>query len=156
MCRSRVAIRSIRAGERSVSISSTQVPVDLFFGRARVLQFLDPVAVLQEFEVLPGRKEHHGDEQATDRRRPPQLALPCLVDLADDRVVAYVLLDGVLEVHRAHASLSIARSLALRARGLRATSSSPGPSGLRVSTRTADSPAASARKVCFTIRSSSE
>ena len=47
-----------------------------------------------------------------------QLPLPRLVDLADDRVVADVLLDRVFEVGRAHASLSIARSLALRARGL--------------------------------------
>ncbi len=53
-------------------------------------------------------------------------ALPRVVDFTDDRVVADVLLDGVLEVDRAHASLSIARSLALRARGLRASSSAAG------------------------------
>ena len=68
-----------------------------------------------------------------------QLPLPRLVDLADDRVVADVLLDRVFEVQsrRAHASLSIARSFALRARGLRATSASAGTTGRFVSTRSA-------------------
>ena len=42
----------------------------------------------------------------------------------------------------AHASLSIARSLALRARGLRATSSSPGTTGLRGQDAQRASPAA--------------
>ena len=51
---------------------------------------------------------------------------------------------------------SAARSLALRARGLRSSSSSPGTTGRFVSTRTIASARSSARKVCLTIRSSSE
>src|SRR5450759_5086409 len=79
-----------------------------------------------------------------------------IVHFADDRVVANVLLDRVLEVHSVHANLSIARSFALRARGLRATSSSAATSGSFVKI-TSPSPAFSiARNVCFTIRSSSE
>src|SRR5688500_5245767 len=110
----------------------------------------------QQLEVLPCREQEDQDEEPADRQRSPQLPLALVVHLADDRVVAHVFLDRVFEIHRAHASLSIARSFALRARGLRATSASPGITGLRVSTRRAASPAASARKRCLTMRSSSE
>src|SRR4029079_16884978 len=91
-----------------------------------------------------------------DHDRLEQLALTRLVYFADDGVVPDVLLDGVLEIHPAHASLSTARKLALRARGLRATSASPGTTGLRVSTRRVSPAAASARNTCLTMRSSSE
>src|SRR5207247_650188 len=104
----------------------------------------------------------HDDEESRDAERLPQLALARLVDLAHDRVVADVLLNGVLE--RLHqAILSAARSFALRARGLRPTSSTPGTNGFFVSTFIPARPRsgrwglrASARSVCFTMRSSSE
>src|SRR5262245_43066421 len=130
--------------------------VDFFLGGALLLQPFHQVAVLHQLEVLPGREQEHDDEQRADRHRSPQLLLPRLVDLADDRVVANVLLDRVLEIGGAHASLSIARSFALLARGLRATSSALASSGRLVSTRIAASPWASARNVCLTMRSSSE
>ena len=92
------------------------------------------------------------------------------VHFTDDRVVANVLLDGVFERFHAFsndgptarspgASRSAARrrlSFALRARGLRRTSSSPGTIGFLVSTRIAISLCAKARNVCLTMRSSSE
>src|SRR5262249_22462890 len=133
-----------------------QVTIDLFFGGALLLHALDLVSVPEQFEVLPGREQQHDDEEETDPDRAPELALPRLVDLADDRVVANVLLDRVLEVHIAHANLSIARSFALRALGLRATSSSAGVSGRLVTMRSGPSGRASARNACFTMRSSSE
>ena len=74
-------------------------------------------------------------------------ALAGLVDLADDRVVAHVLLDRVFEI-AAHASLSIARSLALRARGLRATSSSPASIGRLVRMRSAASALGQRAEAC--------
>ncbi len=56
-----------------------------------------------------------------------------------------------------HPTRSAARSLALRARGFRSISSSPGSIGLPVSTRDQPPhPRSSARSVCFTMRSSSE
>ncbi len=83
------------------------------------------------------------------RDRLPQLALPRLVHFADDRVVANVLLDGVLERLQPWlapailiASRSAARSFALRARGLLRTSSSLGTTGFFVSTLSSASLAA--------------
>src|SRR5215471_17288582 len=133
-----------------------QVAVHVLLGRALLLHPLDLVAVAQELEVLPRREEQHQHEEEPDAHRAPELPLPRLVDLADDGVVANVLLDRVLEVHSAHANLSIARSFALRARALRATSPSDGVSGRFVRIRSPASARSSARKVCFTIRSSSE
>src|SRR3954470_11180046 len=133
-----------------------QVAVDLLLLRPLLLHLLNLVAVAQQLEVLPRREQQDHDQDPADRERAPDLALTLIVHLANDQVVAYVFLDRVLEVDRTHASLSIARSLALRARGLRATSASAGVTGLRVSTRRAVSPAASARNVCLTTRSSSE
>ena len=114
-----------------------QVAIQFFFGCAFLLQPLHQVAVTHELEVLPRRKEQHRYEQRADADGAKQLPLPRLVDLAHDRVVAHVFLDGVFEVGRAHASLSIARNLALRARGLRATSSSPASIGRLVRIRIA-------------------
>src|SRR4051812_2911568 len=128
---------------------------DVLLGGALALQLLHLVAVAQQLEVLPGRDQEDEHEEAGDADRLPQLALPRLVDLADDRVVADVFLDGVLE--RFHqAILSAARSLALRARGLRSTSSSPAISGFLVSTCTSASRCCRARSVCLTMRSSRE
>src|SRR5205085_4227110 len=128
----------------------------VFLGGALLLHPLDLVAVGQQLEVLPRRKQQHHDQEEADPHGPPQLALSRLVHLADDRVVANVLLDRVLEVQPAHASLSIARSLALRARPLSATSSSDGVNGRLVRIRSPASAFAIARNVCFTIRSPSE
>src|SRR5688500_9584215 len=133
-----------------------QVPVDLLFGGALLAHPLDLIAVAQQLEVLPRREQQHHDQEEPDAGRAPELPLPRRVDFADDRIVANVLLDRVFEVHCAHANLSIARSLALRARGLRATSMSPGVSGRRVRMRSPSPVFSSARKVCFTMRSSSE
>src|SRR4051794_866908 len=58
---------------------------------------LDFVAVPQQLEVLPRREQQDEDEQRGHADRLPELALPGLVHLADDRVVANVLLDGVFE-----------------------------------------------------------
>src|SRR6188768_2108194 len=133
-----------------------EMAIDLLFRGTLLLHALDLVAMLQQLEVLPGRKQQHDDQEQADPERAPQLALSGLVDLPDDRVVANVLLDRVLEVHRAHANLSITRSLALRARGLRAVSASPGTAGRFVRIRRPSPAFSSARNVCFTIRSSSE
>src|SRR5436190_13078763 len=78
----------------------TQAPVELSFGRALPLQLFDHVAVAQQLEVLPRREQQHRDEERADARRLPHLALTVLVDLADDGVVADVLLDRVFEVFR--------------------------------------------------------
>ena len=133
-----------------------EMAVDFFLRHSFLLQALHQVAVLNELEMLPGREEQHRDEQRPDPDSAQQLTLARFVDLADDRVVAHVFLDRVFEVGRAHASLSIARSLALRARGLLATSSSLASIGRLVRIRIAASAWASARKVCLTMRSSSE
>ena len=156
MCKVRMAMSSIRRGARSVSISSLRWRLTLFLRHSFLLQALHQVAVLNELEMLPGREEQHRDEQRADPDGAQQLTLARFVDLADDRVVAHVFLDRVFEVGRAHASLSIARSLALRARGLLATSSSLASIGRLVRIRIAASAWASARKVCLTMRSSSE
>src|SRR5688572_2532556 len=103
--------------------------VYFFFRRTFLLQPLHQVSVPHELEVLPGREEQHHHEHGADGDRSPQLTLARLVDLTDDWIVANVLLDRVLEIGRAHASLSIARSLALRALGLRSRSSSPASTG---------------------------
>src|SRR5262245_11599881 len=116
------------------------------FGRALALDFLDLVAVPQQLEVLPRGKKEHEHEKPGDADRLPELALPVLVHLADDRVVAHILLDGVLEGFH-HAVLSAARSLALRERGLRSISASVGTSGFFVSTCTRASRCWSARSV---------
>src|SRR5688572_27326154 len=148
---------SLDAARRSQCLDlEAQVAVHVLFRRAVPLHTLDLVSVAEQLEVLPGREQDDQDEKCADAEGSPQLALARFVHLAHDRIVPDVLLDGVFEVQRAHASLSIARSFALRARGLRATSASAGVTGLRVSTRSAISPAASARKTCLTMRSSSE
>ena len=94
------------------------------FGGALALHLLEPIAVAQQLEVLPGREQQHEHQHDADAERLPQLALPALVDLADDLVVPDVLANGVFEgafVHRAPSlpNSNAARSLALRARGLR-------------------------------------
>src|SRR5688572_3400780 len=136
-----------------------QVAIDLFFTGAFALEALHLVAVQHQLQRLPGGEQHDQHEHGADSGRAPQLPLPLLVDLPDDRVVANVLLDRVFEIKSApdgHASLSMARSFALRARGLRSISASPGTIGRLVSTWSAARPCASARKACFTMRSSSE
>src|SRR6185503_14586925 len=118
----------------------------------------------QQLEMLPGGQEEDEHEEAGHADRLPQLAVTLLVHLADDRVVPDVFLDGVFEgfhgcsprVPALHAIRSAARSLALRARGLAATSSSRGTIGFLVSTCTRPSRCCSARSVCLTMRSSSE
>src|SRR6266849_10497352 len=131
-------------------------PAPCFFFRGPLtLQLLDLVAMAEQLEMLPRREEQDQHEERGDAGRLPELALPRPVDLADDRVVPHILLDGVLEgLHQA--ILSATRSLALRARGLRSTSSSRGTIGFFVKTCTSPSRCWSARSVCFTIRSSSE
>ena len=56
-----------------------------------------PVAVAQQLEMLPRREQQHADEKDADGDRAPHLAMPLAIDLADDRVVADVLLDRVFE-----------------------------------------------------------
>src|SRR5829696_2937753 len=133
-----------------------KVPVDLLFRGALLLHPLDLITVPEQLEVLPRGEEYDNHEEQPNAHGSPELPLARLVDLADDRVVANVLLDRVLEVHSAHANLSIARSFALRARGLRATSSSAAVSGRLVRMRRPSPVFSRARKVCFTMRSSSE
>src|SRR5262249_19188400 len=133
-----------------------QVAIDLFLLGALALHSLHLVTVPEQGEPLPRREQNHQRQESDDDDRLQQLTLPRLIDLANDRIVADVFFHRVPEIGPAHASLSIARSLALRARGLRATSWSSGTTGFRVSTRTAPSPAASARNACLTMRSSSE
>src|SRR5882672_216412 len=118
------------------------------FGGALALHLLELVAVTEQLEVLPGGQQQDEDQKSGDADRLPELALLGLVHFADDQVVPHVLLDGVLEGFH-QPILSAARSFALRARGLRSTSSS-------FSTRTRPSRWCSARSVCFTMRSSSE
>src|SRR4029078_1998876 len=133
-----------------------QMTVHFLLGGALLLHALDLIAVAQQLEVLPRGEEQHHHQEEPDPGRAPQLLLPRLVHLADDRVVANVLLDRVLEVHRAHANLSIARSFALRARGVRSTSASGAESGRLVTMPSCSSAFAMARNVCLTMRSSSE
>src|SRR5262245_34652631 len=131
--------------------------VDLLLGGALLLHFLDAVAVTEELEVLPRRKEEHRNQEHADGNRAPHFQVPLPIDFTDDRVVAHVLFDRVFEF-AAHSArpISTARSFALRARGLRSISTSVGTSGRLVRRRSPNSSAASARSVCFTIRSSSE
>src|SRR5688572_5537398 len=98
------------------------------------------------------------------------------IDLADDRIVPNILLDGPFERFATHVdppvpaplgpcalglgprdypARSTARSLALRARALPSTSAAAGVTGRFVRIATCPS-ACNARKVCFTMRSSSE
>src|SRR5215471_9133614 len=115
-----------------------QAAGDVLFGGALALDLLDLVAVPQQLEMLPRGEEQHQHEEAGDADRLPQLALPVLVHFADDRIVAHILLDRVLEGFH-QAVLSAARSFALRDRGLRSTSASVGTSGFFVSTCTSAS-----------------
>src|SRR5207244_12267693 len=141
-----------------------EMPVDFFFLGALLLHLLDAVPVLQKLDALPPGEQNHDHEQAADGQKPPLLAQPVLVHLAHDGVVAHVFLDRVFKgfgpspfarVH--HRTRSATRSLALRARGFRSISSGWGTTGFFVNTRmAAGSRAASARIVCFTMRSSSE
>src|SRR4051812_47977222 len=131
--------------------------VDLLFRGAFLLHLLDAVAVPQQLEVLPRREEQDRDQEGAGANRAPHLLVPFAIDLPHDRVVANVLLDGVLEF-RAHDAtpISAARSLALRDRGLRAISASSGTTGRFVRIRRPKLSCCSARSVCFTIRSSRE
>ena len=81
----------------------TQLAADFFFGGALAVHLFDLVAVPQQLEMLPGGKEQHDDEKSGEAGGLPQLALTRFVDLAHDRVVANVLLDGVFE--RLHIAL---------------------------------------------------
>src|SRR5262249_30743605 len=132
-----------------------EMTVDFLLRHAFLLHLLQPVAVPQQLEVLPRRKQQHCDQQTADADRPPELTLPVPVDLADDWVVADVLFDrvfkgvgsnavasGLYAVACRHASRSAARNLALRARGFLSISASDGITGLFVSTRMAPSPLA--------------
>src|SRR5437762_13512457 len=131
-------------------------PAPRFFFRGPLtLHLLDLITMAEQLEMLPCREEQDEHEERGDTDRLRELDLPRLVHLADDRVVAHILLDGEFEgLHQA--ILSATRSLALRARGLRSTSSSRGTIGFFVNTCTSASRCWSARSVCFTIRSSSE
>ena len=152
-----VAIRSNPLRRTQRLDLELQMAVDLQLLRPLVLHLLDPVAVLEQLEVLPCGEQQDRDEKHADGPGSPQLTLTGLIDLADDRVVAHVVLDEVLEVLFAHANLSAARSLALRARGFRVTSSGPGRRGRLVSTWSAISPPrSSSRSTVLTIRSSRE
>ena len=53
-----------------------QVAVDVFLGGALALHLLEPVAVAQQLEVLPGREQQHEHQHDADADRLPQLALP--------------------------------------------------------------------------------
>src|SRR5262245_10835540 len=150
----------------------SKMTVDVVFVGAIALDLLDPVAVPQQLEVLPCGKQQNRNEQAEDAERRPQLALPLLVDLTDDLIVANVLSDFVfkgaclihpssyappLPAFQLRCDRTAARNLALRARGLAATSSSVAVTGCFVSSETtASSPRARSRSVCLTTRSSSE
>ena len=91
---------SIRFGARSVSISSRRWRLTSSSAARSCCICSHAVAVPQQLEVLPGREQQHRHEHDADPGRAPQLPLPRLVDLADDRVVADVLLDRVFEVDR--------------------------------------------------------
>src|SRR4029079_4233634 len=106
----------------------SQLAVDRLLRRAGLLKFLHFVAVLQNLEMLPRRKQSHADDEQRDAGGAQEIALLLRVNRANDGVVADVLLDGVLDVD-AHASFSTARRRALRDRGFRRTSSSPGTTG---------------------------
>src|SRR5262249_60315014 len=103
---------------------------------------------------LPHRKQEPAPAQQGQPERAVKLPPLAMIDLADDRIVPDVFLDGVFDVD-AHAALSTTRSRALRARGLRWTSASSGPIGFRVSNATFPS-AASGRNVRLPARSASE
>src|SRR5688500_11160294 len=73
------------------------MPVDFFFLAALLLHLLGAIAMLQPLDSLPTREQQHADEEHTDSDRSPLLLQPALVDLADDRIVPNVFLDGVFE-----------------------------------------------------------
>ena len=99
-CSCSVAIRSMRRGARSVSISSRRCRLISSSRGTLLLHPLDLVAVARAARsAARPRTGARRPGTAPMRHRPPQLPLARLVHLADDRVVANVLLDGVLEVH---------------------------------------------------------
>ena len=116
--------------------------------------------------MLPRREQQRPATRNTPiADRPPHLAVPLAIDLADDRVVADVLLDRVFERFARHGPP--ARPAVLPAapppaawRCARADSArSPpraGTTGRFVRTVSPSPAACSARSVCLTIRSSSE
>ena len=165
-----VASDSMRSGARSVSISSRSWRRDLFLDRA-----FAAASARAGSRGCSSSKCCQAENSSTSTRTPATRPIPtaraaALVDLADDRVVANVLLDGVFErLHHVflssarqveqssgrsraptvpatrQADRSATRSFALRARGLVVTSASVGTIGFFVSTRTASAaPCASA------------
>ena len=74
-----------------------QMPVDFFFVAALFLHLLHAIAVLQQLDALPAREQQHADKQHADGHRSPLLLQTALVNLADDRVVPHVFLDGVFK-----------------------------------------------------------
>ena len=135
-----------------------QMAVDFFLRRPLPLHPLDLVAVAQQLEVLPGREQQDDDQEhapiPTDRH-----SCRCRAS-STSRTIGLLRTSFLIAYSKsiaAHASLSIARSFALRARGLRATSASAGLSGRFVSdAQRRFAGRSSARNVCFTMRSSSE
>ena len=74
-----------------------QVAVDLFLVAACLLHLFEAIAVLQKLDALPSREQQHGDKDHAQCYGTPLLPEPALVNLADDRVVPNVFLDGVFE-----------------------------------------------------------
>ena len=92
-----IASDSIRCGDLSVSISSRRWRLISSSLPRCLLHLLEAIAVLQQLDALPSREQQHGDEEHAQGHRTPLLLQPALVDLADDRVVPNVFLDGVFE-----------------------------------------------------------
>ncbi len=154
MCSSSRPRLASSAGATSDSCSTRNCRFFDLLAHQLLLRARDPAAVEDDLVVLPRREEQRGDDEDGEPDGAAEIALLREIDLAHDGVVPDVLLDGVFDVD-AHAAFSATRSRALRARGLRSTSASAGPRGLRVTSATLAS-AASRRKVCLTTRSSSE
>src|SRR5688500_3160344 len=117
--------------------------VDFFLAGTLAFQLLEVVAVPDQLKRLAGGEQQHQHQHRGDAGGAPELSLPLLVNLSDDGIVPDVFLDRVFEIEpttSTHASLSIARSLALRARGLRSSSAGSGTSGRLVSMRSARRP----------------
>ena len=108
-----VAMRSMRAGERSVSISSRRCRLIALAG-ALALHLLEAIAMAEQLEVLPGREQQHEDEEDANQRRAPHLAVTLAIDLADDRVVADVFLDCVFEGLGRHVRTACSSRIAAR------------------------------------------
>ena len=140
------ARRSISCGRRSVSSSRRSCRLTSASCVRVLAELFHLAAGVDDLEVLPRREEQHGDDEPGDAERPHELAALRPIDLADDRVVPDVLLDGVFDVD-AHAIFSTTRNFALRARGLRRISSSPGTTGRRVTSDTAPAGGALAEPV---------